>query len=342
MHKILREPRDLPLLRAYGEATLTAIFGTLLFFSAFYAFDPDTRHYSNLLWWLGSIVYTLILMKAAGPFILMEHVLLHRKTFHRRFEWLERFMVYFLNPFFGQTFWSYGAHHIGMHHVEENGIDDLSSTERYQRDSFLDFLQYFFTFFVVAGSTLPRYFLQKGRKKLLYRSLLSEGIYFTFMAFFFYLNPVGTLVVFLVPLLVIRFFMISGNWVQHAFINPESRTRPMDYSLVCLDTPYNQICFNDGYHIQHHENPSLHWSELPHAFDKKCEDYLKEGAVLFRGVDYAWIWWKLMRRDYDSLAERLWVTSDGLRGKSRTEFLKSRLAPVSTVPVLTSHISHKV
>ena len=34
-----------------------------------------------------------------------------------------------------------------MHHVENNLPDDLSSTMRYQRDSFLHFLVYFGRFF---------------------------------------------------------------------------------------------------------------------------------------------------------------------------------------------------
>ena len=30
---------------------------------------------------------------------------------------------------------------------------------------------------------------------------------------------------------------------------------------------YNFLCFNDGYHAEHHAAPAVHWSKLPHARD---------------------------------------------------------------------------
>lgn len=41
-----------------------------------------------------------------------------------------------------------------------------------------------------------------------------------------------------------------------------------DYKLTynCLACPDNSRTYNDGYHILHHANSRLHWSELPSAF----------------------------------------------------------------------------
>jgi hypothetical protein len=30
---------------------------------------------------------------------------------------------------------------------------------------------------------------------------------------------------------------------------------------------YNLLCFNDGYHVEHHANPAIHWTRLPGRFD---------------------------------------------------------------------------
>jgi len=59
-----------------------------------------------------------------------------------------------IGPFFGETPESYFAHHLGMHHAEDNMPSDLSSTMKYQRDSFGDFMKYYSDFIVYACTIL--------------------------------------------------------------------------------------------------------------------------------------------------------------------------------------------
>lgn len=47
---------------------------------------------------------------------------------------------------------------------------------------------------------------------------------------------------------------LQGHW-EHAAGRPTSH-----YGRV-----YNWLCFNDGYHAEHHAAPALHWSKLPHS-----------------------------------------------------------------------------
>jgi hypothetical protein len=78
----------------------------------------------------------------------------------------------------------------------------------------------------------------------------------------------------------------GGNWGQHAFIDP---SRPGDSyvnSITCINSPYNQRCFNDGYHIGHHVKQNRHWTELPKDFLDNQARYLKEGCIVFEGIDF--------------------------------------------------------
>jgi Fatty acid desaturase len=47
---------------------------------------------------------------------------------------------------------------------------------------------------------------------------------------------------------------LQGYW-EHAAGGPVSH-----YGFT-----YNFLCFNDGYHAEHHADPSIHWTELPHG-----------------------------------------------------------------------------
>jgi Fatty acid desaturase len=50
---------------------------------------------------------------------------------------------------------------------------------------------------------------------------------------------------------------MQGYW-EHAVGRPTSH-----YGHI-----YNFLCFNDGYHAEHHADPTAHWTELPHRAEK--------------------------------------------------------------------------
>jgi hypothetical protein len=53
---------------------------------------------------------------------------------------------------------------------------------------------------------------------------------------------------------------------QHVFVDPDSPADDYKLTYNCLACPDNARTFNDGYHVLHHANSRLHWSELPAAF----------------------------------------------------------------------------
>jgi fatty acid desaturase len=265
-------------------------------------------------------------------FTLMLHCTSHRQLFRPGHALLNRIIPWVLCPFMGQTPETYFAHHMGMHHVEENRPGDLSSTERFRRDRIGAWLAYWGRFMTIGLPELMVYFSRKGKQRLLRRVIVGEGAYWVAIAVLLWVNPRATLVVFLLPYLVMRTLMMAGNWAQHAFIRRDQPGHPMGGSLTCLDTRYNRRCFNDGYHALHHAAPRCHWTEHPVQFETHLEEYGRNDAVVLRGVDFFQVWLLLMTGSWDRLA-RAFVRLPGAPERTHDEtvaFLKSRVYPILT------------
>ena len=290
--RVINDERDLPFVRLI--VTLTAI----MLPSAIYLSWPG-----RFRWWL-AVPYLAAVLWFLGPFILMLHNTSHRKLFTKRFGWLNAYIPWVLGPLFGQSPETYHAHHVGMHHHENNLEDDLSSTMRFQRDSIIDFLRYLLRFFTMGVVDLVTYFSQRGRRSLLRRTILGEAAFFAATAALFFVSWRAALVVLVIPLIVARFAMMAGNWAQHAFIDADSPENNYRNSITCINCSYNRRCFNDGYHIGHHLKRTRHWTELPGELTKNQATYVSEGAIVFEGVDFFAVWTCLMLKRYDWLAAR--------------------------------------
>lgn len=282
-------------------------------------------------WWLAVLYFLFNIIFVTGPFILMQHNAAHKILFKREYKFLNHLIPRVLGPFFGLTPESYFAHHIGMHHPENNLPPDLSTTMKSQRDSFGDFMKYFLQFFFFVIPELSLYLKHKRRKKILIRLLVGEGSYLLFIVILFCVNPQATITVFLVPLVFTRFMMMAGNWAQHAFIDAEAPDNCYRNSITCINSTYNKKCWNDGYHIGHHLYPWMHWTELPEEFIKKIERYKTEDALVFRKINYFIIWFLLMTKSYNTLS-KFYVELNPEKPRSKKEIinlLKGRTKKIS-------------
>ena len=67
---------------------------------------------------------------------------------------------------------------------------------------------------------------------------------------------------FLIPALFALWTIMFFNYIQHVHADPWSEndhSRSFDGKLI------NFLLFNNGFHAAHHENPGMHWSQLPAA-----------------------------------------------------------------------------
>jgi fatty acid desaturase len=287
---LINDPRDRPFLVLMALISLTVLpFGLAFYIPGVFS------------WWLGLAYLSFIPVFFLDRFILMVHNTSHRPLFKKRWAWMNNYILWVLGPFFGQTPETYFAHHIGMHHPENNLEEDLSSTMPFQRDNALHFLRYYFSFMAFGLPELTRYLTKRDRKKMRTRMLFGEIGWLVAMAALLFVNWRATVVVVILPVVIVRFLMMAGNWGQHSFI--DARTPDVAYrnSIVVLDKRYNTRCFNDGYHIGHHIKATRHWTEMPEDFEANRATYAREAAIVFRDVGYFGVWWRLMTHQYRSL-----------------------------------------
>ncbi len=298
--KYIKDERDLPFAYLILKIMFTVIPAAIILFFV-----------EGVVWWGIAGLFLFLQLYFMGPFILMLHNTSHNTFFKPQYKIGNRFIPWGLCPFMGQSPDTYFSHHIGMHHAENNMEHDDSSTLPYQRDSFTDFMKYYFSFFFAGIFNLVKYFRFREKPQFVRKALIGEIAFFVVAAVLAYFDWQSTLVVFIFPLALVRFLMMSGNWAQHAFVDPEAPSDNYKNSITCINVAYNRRCFNDGYHIGHHLRPRLHWTEMPADFVKNARKYAENRALVFEGVDYHMIWAMLMFKRYDALASRV-VNIDGM------------------------------
>lgn len=305
--RFINDERDLPFIR--------------LCFILMIIFPPTALYlYLDFHWWVAGIYWFLNWAIFLGPFILMLHNTSHRSLFKHKYKKFNNFIPWFIGPFFGESPETYFAHHVAMHHPENNLETDLSTTMPYRRDSIRGFTLYFLEFFFTTVGQLGNYLWRKNRRPIMWWMIVGELSYFAACIGLSFINWQATLVVFIVPLFFTRLMMMAGNWGQHAFVDAVDPNNCYRNSLTCINTPYNKKSWNDGYHISHHVRPNRHWTQHPQELLDNIDTYIKEDAIVFEKIDFTTVWVFLMLKRYDWLAKR-YVQLDPANPKTQEEII---------------------
>ncbi len=295
--KYINDERDLPFIHLLTRIHLIVIPWAILMYLPFV---------QGWYWWLLYVPYVYVAQSYfKGRFGLMFHCMCHRSLFKKGYHWLHQYTTWFIAPFFGNTPETYFAHHIIMHHVENNQEDDASSTLKYRRDNPVDFLRYLVRFELIGFIDTFNYLIRKSRRKVYVRFTLGELSFYAFCILMCFVNFKATLMIFIVPTIYARFIMMLGNWTQHCFIDKSDPEGHFCSVYNCINNVYNQNCWNDGYHSIHHFNPGLHYTEIPGSFLKNKANFVKNKTFIFDGIHYLHIFFWLMTKRYDKLAEHI-------------------------------------
>lgn len=314
---LINDPRDLVFVK--DSFKLLAIFLT----TAVYLSIPG-----NFSWYIAGPYLALNLLVLMPPFVLMLHNTSHRSLYKSKYKYLNYIIPWIISPLMGQSPQTYYAHHVNMHHPENNMYGDKSSTLKYQRDSFFHFARYTLRFIFLGLAEVAYYLWSKRRYKAFKKILAGELIFVAVCILFYSWNAPAALTVLIIPYTVSRFAMMMGNWIQHAFVDSDEPNNCYKNSITCIDTTYNRRCFNDGYHIGHHLKASRHWSEMPIDFLNDKDNYIKNKSMIFRGLDYFMIWILLMTKQHRFLAKYYVDLTGKMTVDEIVTLMKSRLKPV--------------
>jgi fatty acid desaturase len=330
----IADERDLPFIYLTLKICFTVIPLAILLFLPIH----------GLFWWGIALTYFIVnLMFMSGPYTLMLHCTSHRPLFKNEYKSYNNIIPWVLGPFFGHSPGTYYSHHMGMHHAENNLEDDLSSTMKYQRDSITDFFKYFFSFFFGVIVSLTSYHHIRKRIKMRNKVLTGETFFIAICIALMFFNLPAVMVVFVTPLLLTRFIMMIGNWGQHSFVDFDEPGNCYKNSITCTNTPYNKICFNDGYHIDHHLKPTMHYTQYPEHFQNHIAEFSKNKALVFDNLHYLHIWFYLMTKNYAALAKHMVnINETFVNDAEAIALLKSRTAKMALRGINAKNYKSKI
>ncbi len=310
--KFLHDKKDLPFIYLTLKITFIMLPVAVLLYMPFVP---------TWLWWVLSVFYFYLnTFVYKGPFGLMLHCTSHRTWFKKKYGIFNHYLPWVAGLFFGQTPRTYYSHHIWMHHPENNLMDDESTTMKYRRNTFKEFMKYFLDFLFIGMIRLTGYFSKKNKTRLIINCITGETFFIFLCVGLSFVNFPATFMVFILSFFVSRFVMMLGNWTQHAFVDEHEPGNAYKNSVTCINVKYNHKCWNDGYHISHHIRPGMHWTQHPVFFQEHLEDFKKNKAIIFQGIGFLEIFWFLMWGRYDRLAH-YGVNIDGDTFKSDEEFI---------------------
>jgi len=304
---LLKDQRDVPMLCLMLNIAEYLLVGVSLIFgmNLWSGLSLLVRNLVGLAYLL-----TLVLL-FQERFILCLHFSAHRNMFDSKMTGgsiMNGINNYVIAPFFGIPPGVYKLHHVVMHHIENNHGLDASATEEFQRDSVVCFLSYWYRFLIRIWYDLVYYTIATKKFDWLANVASWLVIWLGGIALLATkVNFLATLWVFIIPHIFAMSVMAFGNWSQHIFVNPKDCQSNFGLTYNCIDTPGNQTTFNDGYHIVHHLNARLHWSEMPQYFYDNRQKHIDAGAITFRGVHFFDVGALVMTGQIRKLAEKYYV-----------------------------------
>jgi fatty acid desaturase len=166
----------------------------------------------------------------------------------------------------------YELHHVRNHHPNNQKFEgkrlDWSSLYAFKGTSFPDkpvgMGYYVLTFPFIALSNCVVGMAQSRGTQLFRRFLISLALTAPVVSWLIWISPFNFFLFFIIPWTLIAFGLGYNNYSTHAGCRYEHR---YDVAVDDLAFPFRFLGYNQGYHLEHHLKPKLHWSLLPNLHE---------------------------------------------------------------------------
>lgn len=223
----------------------------------------------------------------------------------KRIVWLTgKYLRLFLNPVCSRIPHFYRAHHVYMHHVENNGVDDLQTTVFRDRTSFFDFCKHSLLLAVSNSFGIDLYLYFSKRKNDNERRSLVLGLatWLGMLGLIALYNPAASIVI-----LVIHFLgAVPGainTYIWHGLVD-------LDDTENVYKNSVNSVMGNDrlavgSLHLRHHLKGGEHWTKQFAMSEEDKEICARNGAVLFHPFPPNFLLKALWTRRFELIADRM-------------------------------------
>jgi beta-carotene hydroxylase len=172
-------------------------------------------------------------------------------------------------------------HNIGHHGNKINSLEDTSSVKNYKTRKYMSKSEY-----IISGSLkilpdcikMARDYYKKNKKQYLITLNLELLVLVSIHIFFLLVNFKMALLFLVIPNIINRSLVWLGAYWHHIDV-PANIV--YDSANMYRGPIFNFISFNIGYHVAHHEKPTLHWSKLPER-TVQIIDKIPENHILLK------------------------------------------------------------
>jgi hypothetical protein len=327
LRPLLKREVDLPILYVMMSLTCTVVPLTLMLWYCEWHGDILSARGMHA---LGVLRVVLGVVQTEG-FVLGIHYSSHKRIFAARFAFLDHWVHTVLSPLIGFPSNAYLAHHVLMHHKEDNALwYDASSTMPFQRDSWFHLLLYIVRYIALIQFELPVALMLRGRYRATGVMLAGYGTWFAVTWYGMKVMPFTAGYGLLVPFVFLSVAAMRGNNLQHIFVSPDEPDCDFKLCYDIVNDPSNCGKFLDSFHVEHHVSPATHWSDLPQKFIEFLPRHRDRDSFIFDSVHPDTVSWYVMTGQLERLADH-YVHIGQKSGKDKATLvaeMRRRLKPI--------------